>query len=58
MTTEKEVRKRYKLMRPHLDERAMRMWAGAEAIAHGHGGRELVARATATRKLLMQAFHG
>src|SRR6266853_2543216 len=46
MTTEDEVLKRYKLMTPHLDERAMRMWAGAEAIAHGHGGRELVARAT------------
>jgi len=46
MATEKEVRARYKLMSRHLDERMMRLWAGAEALAHGHGGRELVARAT------------
>lgn len=46
MATEKEIRTRYKLMKPHLDERALRLWAGAEALAHGDGGRELVARAT------------
>jgi len=46
MATEKEVRKRFNLMKHHLDERALRMWAGAEALAHGRGGRELVARAT------------
>lgn len=46
MATEKEIRKRYMLMKPHLDERALRLWAGAEALAHGDGGRELVARAT------------
>ena len=46
MATETEVRKRYKLMSKHLDERMLRLWAGAEAVVHGRGGRELVARAT------------
>lgn len=46
MATEKEVRKRFKLMSRHLDERMLRLWAGAEALAHGAGGREMVARAT------------
>ncbi len=46
MATETEIRKRYKLMKAHLDERELRLWAGAEALAHGRGGRELVARAT------------
>lgn len=46
MATEKEIRNRFNLMKHHLDERALRLWAGAEALAHGRGGRELVARAT------------
>jgi hypothetical protein len=46
MATEKAVRKRFNLMKHHLDERSLRLWAGAEALAHGDGGRELVARAT------------
>ena len=46
MATEKEIRTRYKLMSAHLDERMMRLWAGAEALGHGRGGRELVSRAT------------
>jgi len=46
MATEKEVRKRFNLMKSHLDERTLRLWAGAEALAHGAGGREMVARAT------------
>jgi len=46
MATETEIRKRFKLMKPHLDERSLRLWAGAEALAHGSGGRALVARAT------------
>ncbi len=33
-------------MKHHLDERVLRLWAGAEALAYGRGGRELVARAT------------
>lgn len=46
MATEEEVAKRYKVMSKVLDERQLRIWAGAEAVAAGRGGRELVARAT------------
>src|SRR5258705_10673985 len=46
MATEKEIWKRFSLMKAHLDERMLRLWAGAEALAHGLGGREMVARAT------------
>lgn len=46
MATPKEIRTRFKFMKKHLDERMLRLWAGAEALAHGRGGRELVARAT------------
>jgi hypothetical protein len=46
MATPKEIRTRFKFMKRHLDERMLRLWAGAEALAHGRGGRELVARAT------------
>lgn len=46
MATPKEIRTRFKLMSKHLDERLLRLWAGAEALAHGRGGRELVSRAT------------
>jgi hypothetical protein len=46
MATENEIRRRYRLISSHLDERMLRLWAGAEALAHGRGGRELVARAT------------
>ena len=46
MATESEILTRYNLMKEHLDERELRFWAGAEAIAHGRGDRELVARAT------------
>ena len=44
MATEREVRKRFNLMKAHLDERLIRLWAGAEALAHGDGGREMVRR--------------
>ena len=40
------IRKRWELVRPHLDERARRCWAGAEALAQGRGGVTLVAEAT------------
>lgn len=45
-TTEEAVAKRYELMSPFLDERTRRLFAGVEALAHGYGGREVVARAT------------
>lgn len=40
------VRKRYALMRSHLDERGRRLWAGSEAITLGHGGVQAVHEAT------------
>lgn len=43
---EADIARRYELLAPHLDERRRRLWAGAEALAAGRGGREMVARAT------------
>ena len=44
--TEKEVARRFRLLRGFLDERMTRVWAGVEALVLGRGGRDLVARAT------------
>lgn len=46
MATQDEVATRFKLLRDVLDERQLRIWAGAEAISLGRGGRNVVARAT------------
>jgi hypothetical protein len=43
---EADVRRRYGLLRDSMDERVARHWAATEAIAIGHGGVALVARAT------------
>jgi hypothetical protein len=43
---EKRVRKKWRLLKATLDERARRLWAGAEADAMGYGGVAAVARAT------------
>ena len=40
------IRRRYVLLKPALDERQRRLWAGAEAGALGHGGVAAVADAT------------
>jgi hypothetical protein len=40
------IRRRYALLRPELDERARRCWAATEALALGYGGASAVARAT------------
>jgi transposase len=37
---------RYEALRPHLDERALRLFAAAEALAIGRGGVGVVSRAT------------
>jgi hypothetical protein len=44
--TETLVRQKWSLLRPTMDERARRLWAGTEAGAMGHGGVAAVARAT------------
>lgn len=51
MDTEANIRQRYELLAPSLNERQRRLWAAAEAEALGRGGVSLVARATGlTRK--------
>jgi hypothetical protein len=45
MQTE-SIRKRYEMLAPLLDERHLRLYVGAEALALGYGGISLVSRAT------------
>ena len=40
------IRRKFRVLRPELDERSRRLWAAAEARALGHGGVAAVARAT------------
>jgi hypothetical protein len=44
-----EVRLRFELLRPVMDERTTRLWAAAEAQALGHGGGAIVTAATGIR---------
>lgn len=44
--TIEEISKRYEALKEHLNERQVRLWAGAEAQTIGHGGLTAVARAT------------
>lgn len=46
MDVEQLVRQKWRLLKATLDERARRLWAGAEADAIGRGGVAKVARAT------------
>src|SRR5262245_32093796 len=46
MPTEEEVRARYELLKPHLTEGLLRLWAAAEAAAIGWRGITVVAGAT------------
>jgi hypothetical protein len=43
---ERQVREKWRLLKPTMDERARRLWAGTEAGAIGYGGVAAVARAT------------
>jgi transposase len=43
---EKAIREKWQMMKPTLDERSRRLWAGSEAHAVGWGGVAMVARAT------------
>ena len=51
MSTEAEVRQRFKAMQAALNERSQRLFAASEALAIGHGGIVLVARATGPQAL-------
>src|SRR5437868_2817110 len=46
MDAEQQVREKWRLLKATMDERARRLWAGAEAEAMGWGGIVTVARAT------------
>lgn len=41
-----EIGEKYRLIKPHLNERGRRIWAATEAKSLGFGGRQLVKRAT------------
>jgi len=41
-----QIKTRYLVISPVLDERSRRQWAAAEALAHGYGGRRHVSLAT------------
>lgn len=43
---ERPIAHRYRLLAPHLTDRELRLWAAAEATAHGPGTIAAVARAT------------
>jgi hypothetical protein len=45
-STGAQIRRKYRVVAPELDERRRRQWAAAEARALGHGGVSVVARAT------------
>jgi len=46
VASEGEIKQRFSQLEAWLDERARRLWAAAESVAHGRGGISLVARAT------------
>ncbi len=46
VNVEDTIREKYRAIRPELDERGRRVWAGTEAKALGHGGIACLCRAT------------
>jgi hypothetical protein len=54
MATEDEIQRKYKALSPILDERARRLWAGAEA-EHSEGGIAAVERATGLSRTTIRA---
>jgi transposase len=46
VASEAEIKQRFSQLDAWLDERARRLWAAAESVAHGRGGISLVARAS------------
>ena len=55
MTIHEEIQSRFKLLGNHLDERAKRLWASAEALVIGHGGSSIVQAATGLSKPVITA---
>lgn len=46
MDEQTQIRQKYALIRPVLNERQRRLWGANEAISYGHGGIKLVSEAT------------
>jgi len=55
MASESEIRVKFLALDPVMDERVRRLWAGAEANAHGQGGIALVERATGLSRTTIRA---
>jgi hypothetical protein len=55
MEEEAAVRRKFKALAPHLNERTRRLWAATEASSFGYGGVSLVARATGVSRRAIQA---
>ena len=55
MGTEHEIRHRFELLEPVLDERQRRLWAAAESSSIGRGGVSLVSRATGVSRRAIHA---
>ena len=55
MDDAERVRGQYAVLHERLDERALRLWAGSEAQAHGRGGITLVAAATGMSRIRIAA---
>ena len=46
MIDEQQIAQRHRLLAPHLSDREIRLWAAAEATAHGPGAIAALARIT------------
>ena len=55
MVPEKAIRRRFRLIEPHLDERLRRLVAAAEVAAAGVGGVSAVSRATGVSRRAIRA---
>jgi hypothetical protein len=55
MTIHEEIQRRFELLGEHLDERAKRLWASAEALMIGRGGSSIVQAATGLSKPVLTA---
>src|SRR5712691_13124225 len=52
---EQTIRTKFEALRPVMDERVTRLWAGAEADAPGDGGIAIVERATGLSRTTIRA---
>lgn len=55
MDSQNELAKKYHMLEEHLDERALRLCLGADALALGYGGASLVAQAAGVSRTTVHA---